>query len=122
MLISLYEYVCTSYAALGDETNTKKWCDETLAMDADNVEALLVLAESMIEKEEYEEAVRMYKKAHENGGDQRAQEGYQRATRLVQQAGEKNYYKVLGIARNSSKRQIKKVRLTVTLMNRRLGN
>jgi DnaJ family protein C protein 3 len=109
IMISLYEYVCSAYSALGDAANTKKWCDETLALDENNVEALLVMAARMIENEEWEDAVRMYKTAHDNGGDQRAKEGYQRAQRLLKQAGEKDYYKVLGIRRDSSKRQIKKV-------------
>jgi hypothetical protein len=81
----------------------------------------LVMAARMIENEEWEDAVRMYKTAHDNGGDQRAKEGYQRAQRLFKQAGEKDYYKVLGIRRDSSKCQIKKVWREI-LMFRRSGS
>jgi DnaJ family protein C protein 3 len=109
VVVSLYEYVCMAYDKLGDAHNTNKWCDATLKLDSENVEALLVVAAGMIDREEWEAAVRAYKRAHENDGGQRASEGYNRAQRLLKQAGEKNYYKVLGISRDSSKRQIKKV-------------
>jgi len=104
----LYEYVCRSYASLNDAVNAKIWCEKTLEIDENNVEALLILAGAKIDREEYEEAVNMYKKAHDNGGDRRANEGFNRAQRLLKQAGQKNYYKVLGVSRDASTRDIKK--------------
>lgn len=71
VLVRLHEYVCRAYSKLGQTENTKIWCDKTVQLDQDNVEALLVLAAQLVDKEEYEDAVRMYKQAHDNSGDQR---------------------------------------------------
>ncbi|KAJ3383960.1 DnaJ sub C member 3 [Lobulomyces angularis] len=110
-LKSLLELVCRSKFGVSNsnDEDTLKSCQEVLNLDADNVEALIIKADISMKNENYEEAMRDYKKAHEvSGGDHRAQEGYNKAQRLLKQQGQKNYYKVLGVERNASKKQIKK--------------
>ena len=88
--------------------NTLSFCNKLLEIDEFNKEALMIRAELLIESEDYEAAMRDYKNAHEHGGENRASEGYNKAKRLHAQASQKNYYKVLGVDRTASKRQIKK--------------
>lgn len=71
ILTRMYEFVCGAYAALSDGENAKKWCEDTLKIDENNVEALIVLANAMIDREEYEDALRTFKKAFDNGEDRR---------------------------------------------------
>jgi len=80
-----------------------------LEVDEENIEALIRRAEVYMLKEEYEDAMRDFKKAYElNKTDSRASEGYNKAQKLHRQAGLKNYYKVLGVDKQASKNQIKK--------------
>ncbi len=54
-------------------------------------------------------ALRDYQKAHEL--DQQNEEimrGYQKAQRLKRQAGRRDYYKILGVSRSASAKEIKK--------------
>ena len=54
-------------------------------------------------------AVRLYKKAHELDPSNNAyKEGFHKAQRLLRQAGRRDYYKILGVPRSASQREIKK--------------
>ncbi|KAJ3083276.1 DnaJ sub C member 3 [Quaeritorhiza haematococci] len=109
LLKTLYEKMCQSFAELKEHDKSVTWCSKTLELDSQNLEALLYRAQSKMAQEEYEEAMRDYQKAHEiNQNDSRASEGYQRAQRLMRMAGRKDYYKVLGVPRDASTRDIKK--------------
>lgn len=67
----MHEYMCRANEKLSSKENVRKWCQSTLDMDPENAEALMILGQAKIDDEEYEEAVRMFKTAHENGGGQR---------------------------------------------------
>ncbi|KAJ3122808.1 DnaJ sub C member 3 [Nowakowskiella sp. JEL0407] len=85
------------------------YCSKVLALDGDNIDALLYRAEAKVEAEEYDEALRDFQKAHDlDQSNQRVIQGYQRAQRLQKQAGQRDYYKVLGVPRSASKKDIKK--------------
>ncbi|KAI9324689.1 hypothetical protein DFJ73DRAFT_768073 [Zopfochytrium polystomum] len=67
------------------------------------------LGEAHILAEEYESAVRDYETANKlDQNDRRVHEGYHKAQRLMKAAARKDYYKVLGVPRTASKRDIKK--------------
>lgn len=54
-------------------------------------------------------AMRLYKKANELDPNNNAyKEGYHKAQRLMRQAGRRDYYKILGVPRSASQREIKK--------------
>ncbi|RKO90819.1 hypothetical protein BDK51DRAFT_15330, partial [Blyttiomyces helicus] len=106
----VYDLACRAYSEVRiHNDNTLVWCTKTLELDSANIDALINRAEAKINKEEFEDAVRDYQKAHElDERNQRIIQGYNRAQRLLKQAGAKDYYKVLGVPRSASKREIKK--------------
>ena len=56
------------------------------------------------------QAVNDYRSALEKEEDfQRAKEGMQRAQKLQKQASKRDYYKILGVKRSASKKEINKV-------------
>ncbi|CAG8516193.1 9066_t:CDS:2 [Scutellospora calospora] len=110
LLVKLYGWTCKAYKELKDVKNSLKWCDKTLKLDENNVEALINRAEILIEEEDYEGALNDYKKAHDltQGLDNRTKQGYQKADRLLKQSKKKDYYKILGVSRKADKKEIKK--------------
>lgn len=79
-------------------------------MDENNVEALINRGEVYLVEENYEGAIEDFKKAHDltQGQDSRASKGFQKASRLHKQSKKKDYYKILGVPRSASKKEIKK--------------
>ena len=45
-----------------------RWCEETLVMDESNIDALVGRGERLMKEEKWEEAVRAFERAFENGG------------------------------------------------------
>lgn len=108
-LIQTKSKLCHCYNKLNLLSETKKWCDETLELDPEHVDALCNRAEQYIANELYDEAIKDYQKAKDiNAHFQRADEGLQRAQKLMKQSQKRDYYKILGIKRNADKRQITK--------------
>ncbi|KAI8800330.1 hypothetical protein BJ742DRAFT_686223 [Cladochytrium replicatum] len=91
------------------EVKSMNWCTKTLELNDQSFDAYLYRAEAKVATEEYDAAMHDFQKAHElNRQDARASEGYHKAERLKRQAGRRDYYKVLGVPRSASKREIKK--------------
>lgn len=89
----------------------KKICTEAVALDEEEEDAMLVayLAEALILTEEFDEAVRMYTKAHEiDESSKEIKAGLNKAKIALKQSKTKNYYKILGVARNAHDKVIKK--------------
>lgn len=81
-----------------------------MKLDENNVEALINRGEVYLIEENYEGAIEDFKKAHDltHGQDSRASKGFQKASRLHKQSKKKDYYKILGVPRSASKKEIKK--------------
>ncbi|CAB4400910.1 uncharacterized protein OCT59_022938 [Rhizophagus irregularis] len=111
LLMKLYAWACKAYAETKDKSKEAvKWCSETLKLDENNVEALINRGEVYLVEENYEGAIEDFKKAHDltQGQDSRASKGFQKASRLHKQSKKKDYYKILGVPRSASKKEIKK--------------
>ncbi|KAK4685242.1 hypothetical protein P7C73_g4911, partial [Tremellales sp. Uapishka_1] len=110
--LQLYAMACKAAVGAGDFTKSKgmKWCDETLAMDPENIDALVGKGEKMLKDENWEDAVRTFDKAFDLGGksSQDVLGRLQKAQRLLKQSKAKDYYKVLGVPRDADLRTIKK--------------
>ena len=109
LLKRLYDMACVSFGALKKWPQTTTYCSKTLDIEPANLEALMNRAESYIHAEEYDLALLDFKKAHDlDNQNQRAIEGYNKAQRLVRQASRRDYYKILGVPRDASTREIKR--------------
>jgi len=101
-----------SYVSLKSWDDAIGACDFALKLglnsDAD-YETMLVMGEAHLGGEQYDESVRWYQRASElKQDDNRAKEGLQRAQVALKQSKEIDYYKVLGISRTATSKEVKK--------------
>lgn len=82
-----------------------------LIKEEETLEALWALGEAQTSAEKFDEALRTFQQAAENAPDgelkNQAQKKVQEAQVALKQSKEKNYYKILGLQRNASKKEIK---------------
>jgi len=105
----IYFAACKANLRLKKAEAAKGFCTKGLAIDKQDVELLINRAEAFMLLEEYDAALRDYSTAHEFAPqDHRIMEGYQKAQRLQKMASRKDYYKILGVKKTATKREIKK--------------
>jgi len=81
----------------------------SIERDDGNADAYRTMGHIMMESEEFEGAVQNYRKALEfNQGDHLIQQDLQKAEAALKQSKQKDYYKILGVKRNASTKEIKK--------------
>uniref|UniRef100_T1HHW2 Uncharacterized protein n=2 Tax=Rhodnius prolixus TaxID=13249 RepID=T1HHW2_RHOPR len=81
-------------------------CTDALNINRDP-EVLCDRAEAYTDNEMYDEALRDYYEVTDgNGNYQRAKEGIQRVQKLQKQSEKRDYYKILGVKRSATKREI----------------
>jgi len=74
-----------------------------------NVEVLLDRAEAHLQAEDFDNATADFQKVLDiNKDSEAANDGMKRAKRLKKQAGKRNYYKILGVKKTASKKEILK--------------
>ncbi|RKP12993.1 hypothetical protein BJ684DRAFT_10713 [Piptocephalis cylindrospora] len=108
---TLASTICTAYANLKLPEKTLKWCAITLDSFPEDLDALIYQGDAHLLKENVEEAESSFKKASQAPGgsqDRRVQERLNRVARLIRASSRKDYYKVLGVSRDASPREIKK--------------
>ncbi|KAF5309268.1 hypothetical protein D9619_012758 [Psilocybe cf. subviscida] len=116
----LVRALCKSYIHLADvakssqeyKTQRERWCDELLTLDglSDDWDGLVGRGETMLVKEDFEEAVRTFERAFEASGrsDRDIHQRLQKAQKLLKQSKQKDYYKIVGVSRDADARTIKK--------------
>lgn len=105
----VYGYACKVFTELKKNEEASSWCKKAVDAAPQNAEYNGLLADCMVLMEEYEDAMNLYKKANELDPQNHVyKEGYQKAQRLMRQAGRRDYYKILGVPRSASQRDIKK--------------
>ncbi|KAI9096875.1 hypothetical protein DFS34DRAFT_659853, partial [Phlyctochytrium arcticum] len=103
-----WNLLCQAYAEEKQASEAEKWCSKVLEVAEDNIDALIYRAQAKIANEDYEGAMRDYQKASQHApNDQRIQTGYSKAQRLLKQSSVRDYYKILGVSRNATPREIK---------------
>jgi len=91
-----------------------KACDEALAADSDSFDALMDRGEAKLNLEMYEDALNDFQTAKQKDQEsRRAQEAIEKAQRLLKQSQKRDYYKILGVKRNASKKDITKAYKTL---------
>ncbi|KAH7903073.1 hypothetical protein BJ138DRAFT_1131510 [Hygrophoropsis aurantiaca] len=120
----LLRTVCRAYTKLGTPRKGEVWCDALLGMSEEALHSIGDLlkdgnaeedgwigkGEALLAREEWDEAVRAFERAFEaSGRENRETLGrLQKAQRLLKQSKQKDYYKVLGVARDADGKTIKK--------------
>ncbi|TKY88060.1 hypothetical protein EX895_003156 [Sporisorium graminicola] len=110
----LYSNRATANSKNGDHTAAIADCDAALRLDSGYVKALRTRARALLATEQYEDAVRDFKKALEeasvSGG--REAEQLQRELRSAEidlkRSKQKDYYKILNVAKDANDSEIKK--------------
>ncbi|KAF9567663.1 hypothetical protein CPC08DRAFT_814158 [Agrocybe pediades] len=116
----LVRVLCKSFTRLADvakssseyKSQREKWCDELLTLDGckEDVDGFVGRGETLLVKEEFEEAVRTFERAFESSGrsDRDIHQRLQRAQKLLKQSKQKDYYKILDVSRDADAKTIKK--------------
>ncbi|KAI0640609.1 hypothetical protein C8Q79DRAFT_995540 [Trametes meyenii] len=104
--------LCRAYVKLNQAKKGDQWCNALLEMEGmeNDGDAVIGRSEALMANEEWEEAVRVLERAFEASGrsDREIHQKLQRAQRLLKQSKQKDYYKVLGVARDADTKTIKK--------------
>lgn len=109
LLTQLVEITCDSYTEMNSAAKGLPYCNEALRLNPNSVPGLLAKATRQIAEDLFEEAIRTLEAAKEHSpGDHRIQTKLQEAHTLLRRSKTKDYYKVLGVSREASGREIKK--------------
>ncbi|GAA5927566.1 uncharacterized protein JCM15063_005934 [Sporobolomyces koalae] len=118
LLTALLSSLCHSYIALNTSPRkTAAACAEVLTHDPEDTWGMVGKSEALMKEENYEEAVRMLSDAFERTGrsDREVLSRLQKAQRLLKQSKQKDYYKILGVARDADAKTIKRAYRKATL-------
>lgn len=104
--------MCKAHVRLGHPKKAQTWCEQLDLMsgDEDDVDALIGQGELLLVLEEYEQALGVMQRAWEacGKGDQYVKQRVIRAQKLLKLSKQKDYYKVLDVARDADQKTIKK--------------
>ncbi|KAJ6260426.1 LOW QUALITY PROTEIN: hypothetical protein Dda_4652 [Drechslerella dactyloides] len=108
LLSSLLEFVCEAYTEGNNEKRARPFCEEALQLNPDCIPAIIAKAKQLLDEELFEEAIQELNHAKElSGGTDVINELLQKAHVLLKRSKSKDYYKILGVERDASPRQIK---------------
>lgn len=112
----LIERTCEAYTEMNNLKKAQTYCSEALTFNPTSLPALLNKAQQQLDADDFEPAISTLNTAKEHHGNTpKIQELLQKAHTLLKRSKQKDYYKVLGVPRDSDERQIKRAfrKLTV---------
>lgn len=105
----LLETACQAYREAGMTKKARPFCSETLQLKPHSIQGLLHKAQTAIDEDDFEEAIRVLNTAKEHRSSSNEVESLlQRAHTLLKRSKQKDYYKILGVSRDSDERTIKR--------------
>lgn len=105
----IHKRMAQSYVRIKRAKEAVASAQKAVDMNDQDADAHRWMGEALLILEEWEPAVRAFKRANEiNKGDRELQDGLARAEAALKQSKVKNYYKILGVARDADERTIKK--------------
>lgn len=102
-------FACHCLANSDRASEAMPHCNTVIEREPSNLDALCDRADARISQELYQEAIRDFQAALDvdrNFG--RAREGVKKAQKLLKNSKRRDYYKILGVSRHASKREIMK--------------
>lgn len=106
---TLYANRAAAYSKLGKNQEALDDCNRALELDPNYLKVLLRRAQIYMTMEKYEDAVRDYEKAHQMDEDNSDTASRLRNAKLeLKKSLRKDYYKILGVAKDASDDEIKK--------------
>lgn len=109
LYVDLLENTCECYVGLKNPKKADPYCKEALELNPTSLYGLLHQAQAQIDAENYDSAIGTLNTAKENhGGSRLVQEKLQEAQVLLKRAKTKDYYKVIGVARDADEATIKR--------------
>jgi len=103
-----FDRICQCELKNGNTVDSRKACSEAIRIN-DEARLYCDRAEAYLADDMFTEAVTDYRAALEREEDlQRAKEGIAKAQKLEKQASKRDYYKILGVKRTASKKEINK--------------
>lgn len=101
--------ICHCQMKMGQTSDAIKSCTDVLGVDQNDLEAYCDRADAYLFDENYDAAIKDFQAAKNINGDfRRAQEGLDKSQKLMKQSKKRDYYKILGLKRNASKRDVLK--------------
>ena len=115
---SLVERTCECYREMNSPRQAAPHCAEALTLIPDSLPGLLHQAQKQVEAEDFDAAIATLSTAKDNHpGSQAAAEKLQEAKVLLKRSKQKDYYKVLDVARDADDRTIKRAYRTLTKLH-----
>lgn len=103
-----YDRLCHCQKEAGNAVESRKACSDAIKIE-DEPRLYCDRAEAYLLEDMFEEALRDFRTALEKDeGFARAKEGMAKAQKLQKQAGKRDYYKILGVKRSATKKEISK--------------
>ncbi|KAH8688877.1 DnaJ and TPR domain protein [Talaromyces proteolyticus] len=115
---SLVETTCEAYRAINSPKKAETYCSEALTANPHSLHGLLHRAQAQLEADEFEKAIETLntaKEHHQNSNE--VQEMLRKAQMLLKRSKQKDYYKVLGVARDADDRTIKRAYRQLTKLH-----
>ncbi|CAD5229459.1 unnamed protein product [Bursaphelenchus okinawaensis] len=106
----VFKVTCKCNREAGHVAEAIQECSEVLKYGIpDDLDILLERGEAYLLAEEWDKAIEDFQQAvNAHSESRKAKESLNRAQKMKTQAGKKDYYKILGVKRNASKREIEK--------------
>ena len=114
----LVERTCEAYTEMNNAQKAQIYCDEALQYNPDCLPALLSKAQRQLDADDFEPAIGTLNHAKEvHGNQQKIADLLQKAHTLLKRSKSKDYYKVLGVARDADERDVKRAFRKLTIQH-----
>ncbi|RAL08428.1 DnaJ and TPR domain protein [Aspergillus homomorphus CBS 101889] len=106
---SLVERTCEAYQETQMRKRAASYCSQALELNPSSLAGLLYHGQIAIDEDRFEDAISILNKAKEHhSSSKKVQDLLQRAHILQKRSKQKDYYKILGVARDADERTIKR--------------
>jgi len=108
-VVNAKEKMCACHAKLQNTKDGIDICKEVHRLEPNNFNVLCDLGDMYVIEDNLDEALKQYQAASDVNKDlHRAKEGIDRVNKLIKQANKRDYYKILGVSRGASEKEIKR--------------